>query len=317
MNQREQNTQSVEKTVARLSGVVEKQFGCKLDYEPIDAITHDHGSSSETFYTDLRKGEPVSAGDWVFFPVFVSGDLAGAARIPNRDEITHRTLSYLHSVIRMVIESRLTNSDHVELLQELEQNLREQTENKGAAAGIQSAVSAPTPIRPDNVVRFRDYQDNPFPLPKRPTTRPLNFSFLIESRSSEDIFKMALEIHSRSGRFAFLPFRDLSPAALDSADSFKSLGPLTVFVADITTLTFDQQRALVTFYTSARDKDGPQIVAGTLMTVSELKRTHKILPELWPYLSVGFLAMTQPFEIYKKENLLEFFYDSLTGRNLT
>lgn len=307
MSLNEQTLHSVEKTVARLSGVVEKQFGCKLAYEPLEAIAHDHGATTENFYMTLRKGEPVVASGSVFFPVFLDGDLAGAASIPKRDEITERTLNYLNSIIRMVLESRLTNSEHLDFLEELEHNLSE----------FAAPVTAAAPVRPNNVIRFRDYQENPFPLPKWEVNRPLNFSFLIESRNPDDIFKMAHEIHCRSGRFMFLPFHDLSPAALETPEAFKSLGPMTVFIGDITTLTFDQQRALAKFYESSRDKDCPQLVAGTLMNVSELKRSCKVLPELWPYLSVGFLAMTQPFDVYKKENLLEFFYDSLTGRNQT
>lgn len=128
---------------------------------------------------------------------------------------------------------------------------------------------------------------------------------------------MALEIHSRSGRLAFLPATDLSPSAFESAETFKNLGPLTIFVQEVSKLTFEQQNALVAYYALARDKDCPQIIAGTTLTLAELKKSCKILPALWPQLTVGFLSMTQPFETYKRENLVEFFFDSLTGRNNT
>jgi hypothetical protein len=299
MNHNEPINQSVEKTVSRLSGVVEKQFGCSLAYETIESIQHDYDVLDTALFSDMRKGLPVSAGDWMFFPVFVAGDLAGAARIPSSRDINPRALRYLHSIIRMVLESRLSNSEYIDLLQELEENLRHQQ-----ATNDMSASAAR-----NNVFQLRDYQENPFPLPTPSKTGLLNFSVLIESRSPDDIFKMAFEIHSRSGRFAFLPLSDLSPTALETPEAFAALGPLTVFVADVTTLTFDQQRALARYFKSKRDKESPQIIAGTTLTLADLKRSHMILPELWPYLSVGFLAMTEPFEMYKKQNLLDFFFN--------
>lgn len=165
MSRANTSNHSVAKTVERLSQVVEKQFGCPLAFETLDAISHDHA----LIYTDLHKGEPVSAGDWVFFPVFMGQDLAGAARISNRDRITQQTMKRLHSIIRLVIENNLSNQEQLTSLDEIEKNLSAQVDSSPGALANRNPGG--------KVLRLRDYQHNEFQITKPATNSAFNFFF--------------------------------------------------------------------------------------------------------------------------------------------
>jgi hypothetical protein len=292
------DSKSVLQTVEKLSRLFEKQFGCRMSFSGHEEFL---GGDHKDLYHLLRRGEPVTAEDSIYFPVFFHEDLVGAAHVITTKQFESHTLKHLHGVIRLMIENRLSKMENIEILTELEMHLLSQQ------ARAQS-------LNRDNVVKLSAYKSNPYPLPENKINKSFSFAFLIQSQDPEDIFKMALELHSRSGRYAFLPIRDLSPDTFASAEAFKKLGPISVFLSDITTLSIEQQNVLLKYYQSARDQDCPQIIAGTNVSVAALKNDARILPELLQYLSVGFLALNKPFAIYKSENLLDFFYDSLTGR---
>jgi len=288
------DSNAVVQTVANLSRIFEKQLGCSMGYTWREEFSH------RDLFGLLNRGEPVRIEDSIYFPVFFHEELAGAAHIVTTQDFEAHMLRHLHGVIRLMIENRMSQIENVDVLSELEENLIAQQEREQHSHG--------------NVFRLSDYQANPYPLPENKINKAFSFAFLLQSQDQEDIFKMALEIHTRSGRYAFLPLRDLSPDVFSSAAMFKNLGPISVFLPEVTTLTKEQQATLLAYYRGPRDKDCPQIIAGTALSVAQLKQDGRVLPDLLQYLSVGFLAMNKPFALYKRENLLDFFYDSLTGR---
>src|SRR5262249_24069950 len=142
----------------------------------------------------------------------------------------------------------------------------------------------------------------------------LNFPFLIECNKPEDIFKMALEIHTRAARYAFLTFADLHASALADPKSIDSLGQVTIFIPELSLLTFAQQDCLLQYFEQSRSAEGPQFISGSTLPLQELKKFCKVMAPLLNHLTIGYLAMTKPFEVYKKENVLEFFYEGLLDR---
>lgn len=279
-------------TVARLASLIGRRYNCEFTYQPITELRRDNLT---TLRQGLAEGKPISAGDWVFFPVFVGNDLAGAGCISSRDSLSDKDLKYLNQVIRLVLEGSLNHIERLDILTGFENHMESQASN--------------------NIVQLNRFQKNLFPLPENDVTSAFNFPFLIESRSSDDIHMMAVEIHSRTNRYAMLPFEDLSPSVFTHADGLQSLGHISIFVRDVSALTYLQQEQIVKYYQSKRNKECPQIIAGSLMPLGLLKNSCKIAKELLPLLMIGYLCMSKSFEEYKRENVLDFFYDSLTGRS--
>ncbi|MCB0350243.1 MAG: hypothetical protein KDD38_03610 [Bdellovibrionales bacterium] len=278
-------------TIKRLTTLIERRYNCDFKYQPLAELNI---NSSEALKLSLSEGLPVTAGDWVFFPVFLGESLAGAGCISNRDNLTDRDLKYLNQVIRLVLEASLKHIDEIHTLSDLEDHVDSRVRN--------------------NVVALRPFQKNLFPLPENDVTSALNFPFLIESQKAEDIYKMAIEIHSRTNRYAMLPLEDINPAALAKPEDLRSLGHITIFVQDIYALSREQQTQILKYYHSPRGKECPQFITGTLSPIGTLKDNPKIVSELVPLLNIGYLCMSKSFAEYKRENVLDFFYDCLTGR---
>ena len=278
-------------TLNRLSSLVFRQYGCDFDYQSITELTRDNLT---ILRQRLRSGLPVTAGDWVFFPVFVGDDLAGAARISSRENMTEEDINYLHQVIRMVLENSLNNIERLDILSQYEDHIATANERENQTEDT-------------NLVYLSNYQKNNFPLPNNVGKESLAFPFMIECKNEEDLYKMALEVHSQSRRFAFLNIEDLSSEAFKNVETLRKLGPITVFVSDLTQLTLEQQNCIVDHYTHMTDLDVPHFVCGTQMPLAQLISEHKVLPGLVKVLAVGHLAMTRPFNFYKSRNILEFF----------
>lgn len=287
-------------TLERLAQLIHRRYGYECVYQPLDQLSA-FAARPEADWAhlelELAKGRSVSAGDWIFLPIFSDQTLAGAVRLSvhKHDE----NLEPLCRTIRLVVESSLSHINRLDLLKQFETYTEEMKEREQ---------------RPNVVVPLQRFQPNPFPLPQKKSNAAFNFPFLIESPEADEAYKMALEIHSRSGRYAILPLCDLSPSVFEDPESIKKLGPITIYIEEISALPFKTQLHLLRYYQTSRDKNCPQFVSCTTKSVSDLKRSQEVAPELLSFLMIGYLCMQQPFATYKRENILEFFYDNLTGR---
>ncbi len=288
-------------TIERLKEIVERQYGCHFDYTKIDE------NNTELLLTDLEKGEPVTAGDWVFFPIFDGKNLTGAGRISSREQLNHKQMMQLYQVIKLVIEGLLSNTRRIEQLHIIEDNLN-QLLDKAANAFQSSKIN--------NIIPIQKYRTNPYPLRSAYSERmnALNFSFLVESQNAEDIYKMAIEIHHFSRRFAFLKYSDISKDTFDNIESIKSMGNVTIFIDDICKLRFSEQEKILNYFHSSRDRECPKIVAGTGITLTDLKRSALLIPELLNFLMTGYIRLDSSFQNYKKADMLDFFFNHLSGR---
>lgn len=241
----------------------------------------------------IQGGHYFYADSSAYLPIFIEEKLLGILQINEQEKIKTKDREQLLEVIGMTVEQRLTNKISTNKI----------TTNTQEVPTYNNVVQ----LRP-----FREVQ-NPV-LNKFKEKNQLNFSFLIEGQDSEEIFKMALEVHERSNRVAFVGIEDFSPDTFTNPTQIHALGPTTVFIRDILALPFSIQRGLERYFESERAEGSPQFISGCTLPLSELKNDPRILNTLLPTLSAGYLRMTQPFSFYRKENLLDFFYDSLTGR---
>lgn len=287
-------------SIVRLSNYVSKQYNRSFDYQDIESLNF----AREPQLEEMLHAQPyVIAQDWVYYPIFSQKLLIGIARVSRPETLEDKDLSALESIIRAVFESRIESVAAIRKLEFIENNLENLNQK-----------SQPEPTR-DNVISLKKFQKNEYPLPNKSINAPFNFPFLIEAKNADDLFKMAHEIHTRSQRFLFIQLQDLDPSALATVNSLRSLGETTIYVKEVSELTFTQQAQIYAYYTSSRDKMGPQFVVGSTSSIGELKKNTQVMPELLSHLMIGYLRMTHPFKSYKDKDILEFFFDSLAGRN--
>lgn len=291
-----QRTDILQPTLDRLAKLIERQYGCEMIYLFQNDLQKE---VQPKLRQEMLKGLPLTHEEKVYFPVLVNQTLAGAALVKKANDLTTSRKNYLHQVIKMVLETKLVDLDRLQLVEHFESQLQvAEAEAKitpithMSGGGENAIVGAPS----------SEFEEN------------FDFPCLIESKESFDIFKMGLEIHQAAARFAYLPIQDLEAGVIESSEKLASLGRVSLFVDDIKRLTFGQQSALSLFLQTRERMESPQLIVGTTRAYGELKNDPEIHPGFLSQISIGYLQLSQPFSTYKKENLIQFFFEGLTGR---
>jgi hypothetical protein len=286
-------------TIVRLSNFIKRQYDCSFDYHDIENFSL---AEDPVIREKLKADSYVVGADWVYHSVLHQDQVVGVACVSRPEKFTDNDLKAVNTIIRTVFECRIESLQAIRKLEFIEDNL----ESLNTQALDPKAIS--------NVIALQKFKKNEFPLPDKSIQTAFNFPFLIEAKNTEDIFKMALEVHSRSQRFAFLSLSDLDPSSIETVQGMRALGEITIYVQDITQLSHEQQSYICAYYMSSRDKMGPQFIVGSAYSIAELHASRKVLPELLSHLTIGYLRLTKPFKAYKDRDILEFFFDSLAGR---
>jgi hypothetical protein len=280
-------------TIDRLAHLILRQYGCQMEYLHLTELQR---AVLPTARHQLAANQTVTSGESIFIPVFLNRKLAGAAQIMHAYDLSSSELRLIQQIVQTVIESTLMNLDRMELLSDLEAQLKHVEQNH-------------------NVLPLSHFRPNPNPVENRKSNDQFDFACLIESRSQLDIFKMALEIHNYSGRYAFLPAKDLSQDVWEDFDQLQKLGPASIYIEEIADLSLERQEFIYNFLRSRVRKSSPQIIVGTTRTFAELRANPAINKSFLDQITVGYLHMSHSFATYQKENLLDFFFNGLTGRS--
>lgn len=291
-----ERTDILQPTLDRLAKLISRQYGCEMVYLFENDLNKELIPKQRQ---EMLKGLPLTQDENVYFPVLVDQTLAGAARVARAQDLTSSGKNYLHQVIKMVLETKLKDIDRLQLVEHFESQLQ-----------VAEAEAKITPID-----HARGGGENAIVgMPSSQYEESFDFPCLIESKDSFDIFKMALEIHQAAARFAFLPIQDLAAGVINSAAELSTLGRVSLFVDDIKRLTFAQQSSLSSFLTERERLESPQLIVGSTRAYGELKSDPEVHPGFLSQISIGYLQLKQPFNTYKKENLIQFFFEGLTGR---
>jgi hypothetical protein len=285
-------TLAVQNTVEKLAQLILRQYGCEISYLELSTLP-------ALLCKALAKGNTVTQEENVYLPILTENTLLGVVNVKHGHDLSESVIAYLHSIAQLLLEAAILSSIKIEKIEAIEKQMTMATE-------IQSKV---TPMS-----HFRQNQFSITGSPKSDYQNEFDFACLIESENSFDIFKMALEIHQAAARLVFLPFQDLEAGIEKSVENLNKIGRVTIFIEDIKKLTLEQQSDLSHFLTLRVPKQSPQIVVGTALSYSELKADPQINQAFLKQISMGYLHLSQPFATYKKENLLNFFFEGLSGR---
>ena len=287
-------------TLRRLSQLVSKQYGCRFEYlNDMDL----RKSENPELVKQLIAGTPAMTENGMFFPILPNGVLMGAAYVAGHRKLGQTEVSSLNQVVRMVLESTLLNVERLDTIEVLELQLERLNDDPD-----QNLISL-ADRRPQKII---DVDVNKSRLKER-----LSFPFLVEAQSEEDAFRMALEIHDHSGRRFFAPIEDLDTSAFADAGALREMGPISVYATCFEYLSPEVQQVWLDYFAGPRGRGCPQLIVGTTRSYSELKLDTEVNNDFLAKLTVGYLFLSQPFSVYKSGDILEFFFDSLTGRSQT
>ncbi len=125
--------------------------------------------------------------------------------------------------------------------------------------------------RSGQVVRLEHYRQKRFPLNWGAQKKdaegegsPDHISFF--SGDQESNWRRAVDLHHGSGRYALVNFHDISREVWNDIESARNLGPVTVFIPEVTDLTEQEQAQIFAVARRADDvdfSDGPHFVLAT------------------------------------------------------
>lgn len=283
----------VEAVVARLAKLVQSKFGCDLKYIAFET-SKAHAQIKDKL---LREAPAKVEGSWLF-PVFRGYQMIGCAEVVGFDKSTSVQKEQLTDLVELYLETTLALADKVDTLTQVEAQIARSVEDYG---GCNNVIPLRRPVEPQ-ILKVKTRSRLGFALP-----------CLIEAQTHLDIKAMAMELHELSGRYAFLYMDDV---AWRFSEDLKDLGPITLFISDVSALSLDMQQKILKYLSSTPSVDEPQIIAGTLKPYADLRGEALVITDLLHRLSVCFLRMDRPFAEYRKEGILEFFFGSLVRDDL-
>jgi len=271
--------QPIENLFNRLNHLAVSRFGCTVEYIHFVDTKEDH----RELRAALLQSGSVERSGVLYLPVIVSFRCTGAAKVSGHLPVNGKSRQQLKDLLQFILETALDFESRIEMLDRLEARVKHMDLDH---------------VEPSNVIPFQRIPEERLSLSHAPTVpRRLNSSVpcLIESESFSDIKRLAQELHELSGRYAFVYFGDLT---LARPTDLLELGAITLFIPDITALNRNQQNLLKVYFTQRPIAlaEGPQIIAGSIWSFTDLRDQKRVDAELLKCVSVGYLRMSRPYE---------------------
>ena len=283
--------QNVAPTYDRFIKLIEERFGCRLVYKAYN--TQDDSSLVNIpaeYISLMRNNQPVRFNKTVYFPILLNNTLVGAAEAVECNTLSNRSLFELQDVLNLVLRSLIKSTEDFEKLRTWETQIHSMKEETNVISLSEERKNRDSRLFTES-------------FPSRGATN--NVPCLIEGKNSIEVYKLALEIHERSHRFAFLPWEDLGKSTQLDLESLKELGPVTLFIKEISELSQVEQKSLQLYLAEPLDPELPQITSATQFNRNELADEKAFSKELLQKLSTAYLKMNRPFAQYKSLGIVE------------
>lgn len=260
-------------TISRINRLLEGLMSCKLEFHSVENLSPDQWNSRDLALMKVNEEnrptyiEGESSGDFGF-PVNLHGSFAGLAVVRGWQGAKPAHLIQLAELLTCVLESSLAREERGDRLRLIEERLH--------LIEDQSNVIPMQRSRLAQALELIELPSEPVAVDAPVTSTPL----LIETRPGFPLQRIAIEIHQMSARWAFLSLESLSADVLDSREGLKELGGITLFIEDISRLSAHQIEKLTEYLATKPGTDMPQVIAGALEPVANLRASGKISARL-------------------------------------
>jgi hypothetical protein len=243
-----QNGQENDTSLNKLRQILASRYGMGLELRTLTDVSEDDSNNGL-----LLKGLDLHV------PLRVQDAFLGTAVVPSGADLSFENKLQVAQVIRMLLEPVLYRT----YLDRQESNLKSLGEEKLETDNIRLFTEiAPTPI---GEVTFEPEDFNPL----------VSNLIHVFGHDGQRIKKAALLLHEMTGRWAFVPFSDLSQG-LESIDDLIRLGSLTLFVENIEDLPEKSQNLLMDYVSTPRSSVAPLVVTGSSMNLDQLSNSTKL-----------------------------------------
>lgn len=149
------------------------------------------------------------------------------------------------------------------------------------------------------------------PLPPRFQRRwNIRIPALVESNDPTEVYKLALEIHTRSSRHVFLSWPDLAAGARLNSVSLMELTSSTLFIPNVTKLSLLEQHAIMAVIKNEQQSK-PFFIAATMMPYGNLKKSSVLDSAFLNAIAGAYFKLTKPVSQYCRDGMIRYFLESL------
>ncbi len=302
--------------IERVTALVESIFACRVKFQTLETFLdcskqnmnpalgpkfqeQDLVFLESTLFEPPEMIRGISPGSFAFplrvrragaRPTDVS--LVGVAIIEGLAASNDDRIQLLGEFLQMSVESRL---NAFERLLDVEQRARAQSEQaalENLDGRDDSKILHLFPRKAAEPVEVSD----PYLLHSYTDELLLQKPILIIARGDSEsasktlpYSRIALEIFNRTSLWFFVNISDLSEEAFQSAQSFRDLGRMCIFVPDLAALSIEKQLRLAEVFGETADGDAPRLITVVHDNPTTLVGKGTLLPHL--------LALLMPYEL--------------------
>ncbi len=240
----------MDELLSRLNQIFSGLVGSRLAFVPLAQLDVEAWGADElAAIAGNAAGAPPyvkdQGGRSIGFPVRdAQNGLAGLAIVSEWRPADSRRVFDLADLAATLIARRLTDQgERVEILRRTEEHCELQ-------------------LKPRNVIPMRrrpSEADHLQPIQPPPVINAT--SLLIQVKEGFPARRFASEIHSRSGRWAFLTSDDMPDDAFESRETLKQLGGITLFIENLAELPLERQARLAEYLRAVPTDETPLILA--------------------------------------------------------
>ncbi len=245
-----------------MSRLIEKEFGCALTFtghrgfeslpdqnpEHLEVVLRNHGVTR--IYNGVDVIVPVKIGDHTI----------GAATLLGGFNVRTVHMEKLEKILNDAFTRAYNGLSLSESVEQLESYIESLTV-------------------PENVIFLADVKQK-----RRQKLRSLGFNHetllgrpvFVHSDHEGDLQKIAVDIHREMGSTGFVPWFALDQSALNSVESLRELGPVTIFVSELEDLDDEQQDLVEQLLNEDHNEKVPQFIFGSQKSLVELLTSNGV-----------------------------------------
>ena len=268
--------------IARVTSLVESVFACRVKFQTVDAFLNLSNSKTNPAFnsqdlvflestlfetpTLIRGTRP----GLFAFPLRVRRarapvtdvSLVGIATIEGLAASDDERLRSLGEFLHMAVESRLNAFERLLDIEQRERKLLDEVDIHESSKVIR--------LFPRKIAELNEPESPPFQLRSYENEQCIEEPILIIARGDNSqsakalpYNRIALEVFNRTSLWFFVNISDLSEDAFQSAQSFRGLGRMCIFVPDLAAVSIEKQLRLAEVFGRPADESPDGSVDGT------------------------------------------------------
>lgn len=270
----------MQELIRQLDRIFNGLIGCRIEFRFRDELNNEEWDLTE-IETSIKEAISLpsyilSRKDRAFgFPIAIYGRLAGLVVASDWTDATSIKAFELGELLTLVFSNSLEQSDRLQLLSRMHSQLELLETPKNVIS-----------IHRQEINRKQDLYNQALTLLQttEETRKVMHRPLLLQVISGSTVDRVAFDIHSLTGRWAFLRSTDISEDSFSDLQKLRELGAATVFISDLAKMPLSSQEKLAEVLSGlvgTPSEEAPHVMASVSSDPQELLKSGLISQNLF------------------------------------